>query len=435
MGSQDPIEPADHLYTAMSPFRILFFIVFAAFISQPLSSIQADMIQRHTFGLHVHGVGIGNPWPQIPFGFVRLWDSNTTWREIEPAKGQWDFTVLDRYVRLAENNQVSILLTLGQTPAWAALNPQAPSPYAAGASSPPRNLEDWRNYVIALAKRYKGRIRYWEVWNEINVRHFWSGDYALMTRMEQIAAKVLKSVDPDNFILSPSIQGGAYNQLDKYFAAGGGRFADGVSYHFYAPKDDPEILTERIQHVRMVMARHGIENKPLWNTEMGWLIANRDGGFGHKQRPAWKDWRKVGYEEAAGFVMRAYLINLANGIDRIFWYAWNNKAMGLAEDRGRILKPGALGYAQLFTWLEGASLTECRKSGDVWIAKLQRDNHFQFILWSSSGCKFRIPDEWHADRLMRKNGQTSVLDATTALLIGPEPVLLYNSANEHDPEG
>jgi hypothetical protein len=420
-----PIEFADFYHTQMSLYRLLMYTALIVLITQPVSNLQADVIHRNSFGLHVHGVKNGNPWPKVPFGFIRLWDSNTTWREIEPEKGSWRFQVLDRYVQLAENAGVEVLLTLGQTPAWAALNPLSPSPYAAGASSPPRNFDDWREYVIALAKRYKGRIRHWEVWNEINVKHFWSGDYTTMVRMEQIAAVAFKSVDPDNFLLSPSIQGGGYNMLAKYFAAGGGYYADGVSYHFYAPKNEPEVLGDRIQRVREIMKRYGLKNKPLWNTEMGWLLANRDGGFGRRQRPEWKDWRKVVYHETAGFVMRAYLINMANGIDHIFWYAWNNGAMGLAEDGGRIIKPGALSYARLYSWLEGVSLEECSEYQGVWFVKLKRGIQSQYILWSQSKHSFQVPNGWGVNQLMRMNGITSALGLTSKLFIGPEPVLLF----------
>ena len=409
----------------MLPHLHRIFIVCVALLLMAPKGLTADVIHLQSFGLHVHGVGNGNPWPTVPFGFIRLWDSNTTWREIEPEKGVWRFEVLDRYVTLSEANGVKILLTLGQTPAWAAADPSSASPYAPGASSPPRNLDDWRDYVMKLAIRYKGRIRHWDVWNEINVRHFWSGDFATMVRMEQIATTVLKGVDPDNFVLTPSIQGGAYGMLAKYFKAGGGRYADGVSYHFYAPKDEPEAVAERITNVWKVMQRCGLGHKPLWNTEMGWLLANSDGSLGRRQRPAWRNWRKVGYNEAAGFVMRAYIVNMANGIENIFWYAWNNSAMGLAEKRGKIPKPAAEGYTHTVAWLKDAILLDMIEHQGVWQCHLQREGQVQYIVWSQKTRNYVVPDQWDVYHKTSIGGDTIVIDPQRNIFLGPEPVLLH----------
>ena len=63
----------------------------------------------------------------------------------------------------------------GMTPGWAAQDRNAKSHYFVGASSPPADIEDWRAYVRAVATRYKGRIRYWELWNEVNDKLFYSG--------------------------------------------------------------------------------------------------------------------------------------------------------------------------------------------------------------------------------------------------------------------
>ncbi len=409
--------------------RLIFITILAALMFLLLKAATAETISKDTFGLHVHGLGKGNPWPSVPFGFIRLWDSNTTWRELEPEKGIWNFEILDKYVQSAEINGVKVLLTLGQTPSWAAADRQTISPYAPGASSPPRSLDDWRDYVKTLAKRYKGRIRHWEVWNEVNVEHFWTGDFVTLVRMEQIASRALKSIDPSNVLLTPSIQGGAFGKLDKYFKAGGGQFADVVSYHFYAPKDEPEVLGKRIERVRAIMRSNGLAAKPLWNTEMGWLIANRNGGFGQQLRPEWSSWRQVGYNEAAGIVMRSYLINLAYGVNHVFWYAWNNGAMGLAEDEGKHPKPAATGYTRLVEWLRGVNIIKCNEIQNIWFCELQRAGNTRYIVWSKKYRSFKLPADWQADSITRIDSSSYSLNASEFITIGPEPVLLRQNTN------
>jgi hypothetical protein len=67
----------------------------------------------------------GVPWPAARFGTLRLWDSGTAWTALEPLRGVWNFAPLDTWVAAAQANGIpDIILTIGQTPAWASSNPE-----------------------------------------------------------------------------------------------------------------------------------------------------------------------------------------------------------------------------------------------------------------------------------------------------------------------
>ena len=105
----------------------------------------------------------------------------TTWAELEPAKGVWNWGGLDNFVAAAQEHGVSdILLNLGQSPRWASSSPEtAGHMYGTPAltPAPPANIQDWRDYVTAVAQRYKGRIRYYEIWNEPNGPSWYTGSF------------------------------------------------------------------------------------------------------------------------------------------------------------------------------------------------------------------------------------------------------------------
>ena len=381
-----------------------------ALVSYPT---RADVIQPEDFGMHVHGMARGGDWPNLDFGYLRLWDAGVLWRHLEPNKGEWNFQLLDRYVREAQSRGVKVLLTLGQPPQWAAARPDSKSPYGDGASSEPRSLDDWRNYVGTVARRYKGRIHAYELWNEVDVKHFWSGDYTKLVELEKAAVDVIKAEDPAAVVLSASVQGGAFKDFNAYLDAGGGRYTDGIGYHFYALTEAPEVIAERIRRVREIMASHGLGGKPLWNTEYGWLIANRDGGYGNKPNPQWNNWRKPEQFEAAGFVLRAFLIAFNGGIRHNFWYAWDNGAMGLAEDKGKTPKPAATGFIRAREWLVGANFMGCANQTGVWQCGLERDGRKQWIVWANTEQDFRPPADWHVAAAQR------LFDAKPMPLSGP----------------
>jgi hypothetical protein len=98
-----------------------------------------------------------------------------------------------------------------------------------------------------------------------------------MVELSREAYKILKSIDPSVIDISPSAtsrdRGVAW--LDEYLANGGGNYIDVVGFHFYTAPRPPELMLDFINKVKKTMLRHNVGGKPLWNTESGWLIANR----------------------------------------------------------------------------------------------------------------------------------------------------------------
>jgi beta-glucosidase/6-phospho-beta-glucosidase/beta-galactosidase len=120
------------------------------------------------FGLHIHHLDVPykqgvSSWPFTPFGSWRLFGAYVQWDDLEPQKGQWNFRRLDWYVEEAGRHGIELLLTLGRTPQWASARPNEDRK---GSAAEPASIEDWKNYVRTLSRRYKGRIKYYEVWNE-----------------------------------------------------------------------------------------------------------------------------------------------------------------------------------------------------------------------------------------------------------------------------
>ena len=395
-------------------------LVAIALLALSLAS-HAEIVRSDYFGMHVHNLQTLRRTAIEPFGFLRLWDTGTTWAHLEPNAGNWDFHVIDGFVEEADKRHVQILYVLGMTPAWASSNPDAESNYFKGASSPPADIDRWRTYVRTVATRYKGRIKYWELWNEINVKQFYSGDLSTLVLLEQIASEELKAIDAKNVLLSASIQGGAFRQLDQYFAAGGGRYADGIAYHFYALKEEPEEVLSRINTVRALMRKYGLEQKPLWNTEFGWLIENRDGTFGKHMKPDWWSWRKVDQEEAPGIVMRALLMGLAGGVEASFWYAWDNSAMGLSENGEP--KQAARAYTRLQEWVVGADFRGCQEALEIWKCHLTRNGKDSWIVWSQEKRTFSIPTEWHIGTVQRYVAAPTPINGGS-IGVGPIPIRL-----------
>lgn len=347
--------------------------------------------------MHIHRADEGTKWPAAGFGSWRLWDANVAWPNLEPERGRWDFSRLDRYVTMARLAGVEILLPLGLSPRWASARPGERSSYALGNAAEPRDMEDWRRYVRMVATRYKGRIKNFEIWNEPNEAGFFSGTPEKLVELTCEAQRVLRSVSPDNRLVSPSMvgEGREPELLGAFLENGGKNCVDVVGYHFYVPKGAPEALAALVSRVRGAMKKAGVGYLPLWNTESGWWIENGDGTPESGADPRWM---RVSVAQSGAWVARALIVGRAAGLDRFYWYAWDNKSMGLIEPSDGTYKPGAYAFSAVADWLAGSPRVDCFTARTSWSCRLNRqlgqgENTEQLIVWDtgSRAASFPIP--------------------------------------------
>jgi len=353
-----------------------------------------DVIPTTLFGLHIFNSTTGTQWPTSKFGAWRLWDAKVNWMDLEPNKGEWHFEKLDKYVALAEKNGVEIVLNFAYSPTWASARPTEAN-WGAGHTAEPTNIEDWKNYVRTVATRYKGRIHYYEIWNEPQNKGFYTGSVEKMVELAREAYAITKAVDPTVSIITPPPDSNSgLSWLDEYLSKGGGDYADIIGYHFYVADGAPEVMLDLINKVKAIIAKYHVI-KPLWNTETGWLVQNHLSTVA----PILGFKNVLSDEQASSYVARAFILNWASGIDRFFWYGWDSSTMALVEADGKTLKPPAIAYNMVYSWLNGAKMISCGKSTQgTWVTDIVRDAGYKaWIIWTESDSEtFDLPKEWSA---------------------------------------
>ena len=380
------------------------------------------------FGMHIHHMVSPNgtdpltPWPNIIVPEWRLWDARVTWPDLEPTKGQWRFDNLDKSLKLAETHNTEVLMTLGLTPRWASARPEEPATQP-GVAAEPKDLEDWRTFVRTVATRYKGRIHAYEIWNEPNVKKFWSGTTDRLLALTREAHNIIKSIDPMAIIVSPSAAGtDGTPWLSEFLSKGGGQFVDVIGYHFYVFPESPEAMVPLIRQVRQILLNNGAGDKPLWNTESGWA----------KPKPF------PSQALAASYLARAYILNWAAGVRRFYWYAWDNHgwvSLETTEQDSRTLTPAGRAYGVIQNWLVGARLDWCNNdTGGTWICQLTRNEEPEWIVWNPDGTKpFALAPSWKIGAI------TTLLQESSALVgysvdVGPVPELLTRVSGPASPK-
>ncbi len=209
-------------------------------------------------------------------------------RRHEPYRSAWD--KYDQIVSLAEQHGLEIIARLGAPPAWSRHDG-----VARGAFGPPDDLGDFADYAAAVVDRYRGRIRFYQIWNEPNVYPEWGNqpvDPEGYTQLLCEAYRRIKAIDPNAVVISGAMaqtsELGTWNAsyqgnnlmdtifLQRMYAAGAGDCFDIMAVNDYmlwsGPTDhritQSEINFSRPMWLRDIMVANGDAGKPIWISEM-----------------------------------------------------------------------------------------------------------------------------------------------------------------------
>lgn len=433
----------------MRPARAAIF--FGLILLSPfLSASRATSIDARLFGLHVlyndkpYPDGERTSWPSVKFGSWRVWNSFVSWHDLQSTPDNWDFSRLDRYVSWAEKAKVEVVYTLGRTPNWAVSRPNERCIGNYICLAEPPDYKHWENYVRALARRYKGRIAAYEIWNEPAFSEvdplyradgrpiqYFAGSAKQMVEMAKLAYLAIKSEDPHALVVSPGVtsEGNGLRRLEAYLAAGGGQWADAIAFHFYV--SPPEEAFWQISRLKELLAKFGQDGKPIWNTEMGYVYAKEE--FGVVEGPKTGRWTDVlDQHTGAAYLARSLILMAATGVRRVHWFNWDgdppHPTMGIAAKRGRGTTPMATAFSKIQTWLVGSTDLSCKRNAEeVWVCAMRINEKRQWIAWSAGqDARLNLADlnsgEFHIDKLM--GVEATQVSSTLPLLLGAMPTMI-----------
>jgi hypothetical protein len=304
-------------------------------------------VSPYFFGLSMSGGEVGaEPWPVDSFTGVRLWDAGeVSWAQINTAPGVYNWRELDIWLNHAQQNNVDLNYCFGRTPTWASSEPtDSTCGNERGSCDAPDDLntsgtgtdEHWKAFVTALATHAAGRIHYWELWDEFPNPYRWNTKYSTwpqLVRMASDARAIIKKIDPTAVIVSDSgalRYPGDVTKWTQFVKAGGLNYADVVAFHGYTqPAGNappyPETLVGLLQGATTnqlpwgstgffgFLKQNGYGNLPYWDTEGSWAA-----DIAGLTDP----------DERAGFALRFNVLQQAMGVQRFYWYEWDNTNVG-----------------------------------------------------------------------------------------------------------
>lgn len=198
-------------------------------------------------------------------GWARI---NLNWNDLEPnAKGSHDAKILeslDDCIVRAKDNNVRPLIVFQGSPGWANGGKDW--------TNPPNDPADYADALSFLAKRYKGVVKGWEIWNEPNLDdRFWRGSPQQMAELMKTAYPAVKEADPKVYVLMPGIilnKPNYLTYLKELYEAGASNYFDILSIHGYLPsRQINDGLRAMIKMSETSGDTRKPKRKPVWFTE------------------------------------------------------------------------------------------------------------------------------------------------------------------------
>ena len=322
------------------------------------------------------------------FGMIR---DEMTWSNVERQKGVLAVPNYATYIDLACEKNLEPLLLLNYSNRFYDDN---------GFPASEEAIAGFANYSRFVAENFKGRIKYYEVWNEwfiaCGMRHAEnSGQNTPENYLKLLKAtyEAVKSVDPDAYIIGGGGDHPVHHirQMKALLELGALQYCDAFSIHPYRQPRTPEEsgLVEEVLGFAELMKQNGMEEPKIWITEIGWPTP--------KKHPA----KDAELFQAAMVVRSAVPLLALDCVEKYIWYDLKNDGTDridqehnfglIRHDRlGLQVKPAFVSFAVMSSNTAGRKIAkdETLSQDGVYAYRLTKSGEpDRLVLWVEHGEK------------------------------------------------
>ena len=278
------------------------------------------------------------------YSIARFHDGSFTWQDVEPVKGQFDWSKLDVMEPAMRRNGIDIMFLFasravfctrpkGDTEAdraWFVRRNAREGEHRGKTKGARRDDRiyyhpldsDWTDWIRAVVTRYHDRIRLWEIVNEPDGTMESAPVYS---HYAELCYKTVKSIAPDSTVIGVCSTGDLGLDEANFFRrageAGAFQWLDAASFHPYAQPLDYEGKDGELAIANLRSISDGFrKGVPFWETELYYMR-----GRTKAQVDQWKQYKKAGDPRGrklsnaesmifpAGNLVKRYAIDLGCG--------------------------------------------------------------------------------------------------------------------------
>jgi hypothetical protein len=189
-------------------------------------------------------------------------------------------------------------------------------------------------------------------------------------------------------------------------------YVDAVSLQLYPDAEGtPESSMELLDAMKATLQKHGVD-KPIWNTEINYGLT------GGQVEPAPEDVQVMN-------VVATYLLNAANGVERVYWYGWDqqgNVDTLMVEPDGVTVTPAGKAFRTVHDWLDGGTVGSCDSDAEgTWTCQVDHPDGARTVVWNAE-TTVSVPVPEGATSAEEVGGKASDVEAGSTVEVGTVPV-------------
>ncbi len=209
------------------------------------------------------------------------------WAKTEKEKGVYDYAWLDTVVDNLLKRGIEPWLNLCYGNAL--YTEEAKTVFGAVGCPPIKTKEErdaWARYVKETVKRYKGKITYYEIWNEPDGQWCWKHGIngTELGEFTKATAIAIKEADPEAKTIGGAWFSRKFWFFNEAFSTGMGEYLDYISYHEYTC--DERNVYEKVETLKALAHRYN-PNIEIIQGESG--SQSRSGGHGAISEGFWTE--------------------------------------------------------------------------------------------------------------------------------------------------
>lgn len=367
-------------------------------------------------------------WP-FPWLMARMKEAgvawcraNPVWPVIEAKPGQYDWWMMDYFIESAEDAGIDLMLQIQDYPEM----------HIHGIDETIK-LKAYEKFVREVVKRYKNRVKHWQIENEVTSLNSGFGKTEEYIPVLKTAHAAIKTEDGTAKVILAGLGSNLVEPLVWEPRSDTARrvhsrirdlidkarnYFDILDLHIY---HNPLHVTAKITLYQGLLQLLGLQ-KPIWLSELG----GPDPRFYDKRLRL----SEPPYTPASEVIIR-YASALAAGAERVFWHQFwllagerPQRILNTALIRGKEFTPFFDAYRLTTRKLKGATTVQREWSGSgTTIYRFTKSSGEIYVLWSDDDRKIDLRVTRRRARVTDETARETEQD-TTRIRVGKKPVFV-----------
>lgn len=233
--------------------------------------------------------------PQLASDGVKATTITLSWNAIEPQKGVFRFQRADEMIQQIRSCGLTIAVHVLSKSSWAT-EPPVGGTQRKEPSMPPKDMQDYYDFLFNLASHYQGQISRYSIENEAAAPQNWGSTPEAYAQLLATAYQAVHAADPNAIVLPDGMSSSGLALLVAFDKLQAGQGEDAVAFvqKFFAHRSPGGELGRKLV-VNNIQDLQSLQNDPMTRAVVKWMdmLAANQGVYDRFQAHFYGPWDEL----------------------------------------------------------------------------------------------------------------------------------------------